>query len=356
VDKEFWQGKKVLLTGHTGFKGAWLSLWLRLLGARIIGYSLAPPTTPSLFEVARLRDLLTHIERDIRDLAHLQEVVQTHSPEIVIHLAAQALVRRSYQEPVETYATNILGTVHLLEAVRRVGGVRAIIIVTSDKCYDNREWVWAYREIDPLGGLDPYASSKGCAELITAAYRHSFFQGRPGQPEVALASVRAGNVIGGGDWAEDRLIPDIIKAFAQATPVIIRYPHAQRPWQHVLEALGGYLLLAEKLYGQGAEYAGAWNFGPAAGDARPVAQVVDLMANLWGSGAAWELAQEPQPPETQFLRLDSSKARSQLGWKPKLNLDQALALTVAWYQQFQKDPATIREFTESQITFYANLT
>jgi CDP-glucose 4,6-dehydratase len=355
VNPDFWKGKRVLITGHTGFKGSWLACWLKLFDARVIGYALPPPTTPSLFDLVQVGEEMASNIGDILELPLLIKVIKSEQPEIVFHLAAQALVRRSYQEPLATYATNIMGTVHLLEAIRQVGGVRALVIITSDKCYENKEWLWGYREIDPLGGSDPYASSKGCAELITASYRQSFFNpAKFDQHGVALASARAGNVIGGGDWAEDRLVPDIMKAFLQRRAVLIRNPQACRPWQYVLEPLRGYLRLAERLYTQGSSYAEAWNFGPAENDVRPVGWLVDHLAKSWGRGAGWELDPEAHPHEAHLLKLDCSKSKARLGWKPKLDLEQALAWTVAWYKTFQEDPSLLKEMTKSQIIAYQN--
>lgn len=355
VNLDFWKGKKVLITGHTGFKGAWLAYWLQLLNSKVIGYALPPPTTPSLFALAQVEAGMTSIIGDILDLPLLTKVIKSEQPEIVVHLAAQALVGRSYQEPRETYLTNIMGTVNLLEAIRQVCSVRAIVVITSDKCYENKEWVWGYREIDPMGGDDPYASSKGCAELIAASYRKSFFNPAEfDQHGVAFASARAGNVIGGGDWAEDRLVPDVMKAFLQRQAVQIRNPYAYRPWQYILEPLRGYLLLAERLYTQGPMYAEAWNFGPAENDVRPVIWLVERLAQSWGIGAGWELDPKAHPHEAHLLKLDCSKSMSRLGWKPQLNLEQALEWTVAWYKTFQKDPSSLKEMTESQIISYMN--
>jgi CDP-glucose 4,6-dehydratase len=356
VNGEFWRGKRVLITGHTGFKGAWLSLWLHLKQAEVIGFSLPPPTVPSLFELTGLGDVIDSCEGDVRDLNHLKEVIASRRPELVMHMAAQALVRRSYADPLETYSTNIIGTVNVLEAIRQVGGVRAVIIVTSDKCYDNREWIWGYREIDPMGGLDPYSSSKASAELVTAAFRHSFFNPREfSQHGVAVASVRAGNVIGGGDWAADRLIPDIMNAIGAHQVVRIRHPDAYRPWQHVLEPLRGYLILAERLYNQGPDYGEAWNFGANSGDLRPVAWVVEKIAEMWEPGLRWVLEAGQQVHEARLLNLDCAKARMRLGWEPKLDLEQALKWTVSWYQTYLHDAATVKEFTESQILNYTKL-
>ncbi|MCP5195825.1 MAG: CDP-glucose 4,6-dehydratase [Gammaproteobacteria bacterium] len=338
MNPAFWSGRRVLLTGHTGFKGGWLSLWLQRLGAVVTGYALAPPTQPCLFETARVGEGMHSILGDVRNLDALYAALAEFRPEIVFHLAAQPLVVHAYQAPVETYATNVLGTVHLLEAVRQVGGVRSVVNVTSDKCYHNREWLWGYRENEPMGGDDPYSSSKGCAELVTAAYRASFFppadHARHG---VALASVRAGNVIGGGDWAEDRLIPDLIRAFQTGRRVTIRHPHAIRPWQHVLEPLSGYLTLAERLWLEGMPYAEGWNFGPTEADARPVHWLANRLRELWSSGAHWEPDRQPHPPEAQMLKLDCAKARTRLGWMPRWDLEEALTRTVEWYQAFFRD-------------------
>ena len=330
----FWRGKRVLVTGHSGFKGSWLSLWLQSLGAETIGYSLPPPTQPSLFEVARVAEGMDSITGDIRDLEHLCSIVAKYRPQVVIHMAAQALVRSSYSDPVETYSTNVMGTVNLLEAVRRAGGVKAVVSVSSDKCYENKEWLWGYRENEPMGGYDPYSSSKGCAELVTAAYRSSYFNAsRYAEHGVALASARAGNVIGGGDWAEDRLIPDVLRAIGRNEPVVIRNPHAVRPWQHVLEPLSGYLTLAEKLYTEGPAYAEGWNFGPVDEDAKPVQWIVEQLTAQWGEGASWQLDGNPQPHEAHYLKLDCSKARAKLGWHPRWNLPTTLKSIIHWHKQ-----------------------
>ena len=344
------------MTGHTGFKGSWMSLWLLSLGAELTGYALKPPTNPSLFEEARVADGMHSIEGDIRDLPHLKQAMQDAKPEIVMHMAAQSLVRFSYQNPVETYATNVMGTVHMLEAVRATPSVRAVVNITTDKCYENHEWVWGYREVDPMGGYDPYSNSKGCAELVSAAYRSSFFNPSDYlKHEVALATVRAGNVIGGGDWAQDRLIPDIVAAFEQGKPVHIRNPHSIRPWQHVLEPLRGYLMLAEKLVEDGPAYAEAWNFGPNDEDAKPVGWIVEQMAARWGNGAHWEVDAGEHPHEAGYLKLDISKARSRLHWSPILRLDEALSLIVDWAQQ-RKTGADARGLTQGQIKSYQQTT
>ncbi|MGB5972615.1 MAG: CDP-glucose 4,6-dehydratase [Nodosilinea sp.] len=335
MDLNFWHGKRVFLTGHTGFKGSWLALWLQQLGAEVTGFATAAPTQPSLFEAAQVADGMTSILGDVRDLASLQQAMATARPDVVLHLAAQPLVRYSYQNPVETYSTNVMGTVNFLEAVRHTPSVRVAVVITSDKCYENREWVWGYREDEAMGGHDPYSNSKGCAELVTAAYRASFFPAETyAEHQVAVASVRAGNVIGGGDWAVDRLIPDMIKAFHQGQCVLIRNPHAIRPWQHVLEPLGGYLLLAEQLWQQGATLASGWNFGPQDDDARPVSWIVDRLTTLWGEGATWELDAGPHPHEAQYLKLDCSKAKALLGWNPRLTLADTLDWIVEFYRGY----------------------
>lgn len=352
----FWRGKRVFLTGHTGFKGSWLSLWLQSLGAELTGYALKPPTTPSLFEVGRVAEGMLCIEGDIRDLAHLTRAVLDARPEIVIHMAAQSLVRYSYQNPVETYATNVMGTVHMLEAVRAAQSVRAVVNITTDKCYENREWVWGYRENDPMGGYDPYSNSKGCAELVSSAYRSSFFNADDYLKHgVGLATARAGNVIGGGDWAKDRLIPDILAAFEHGKPVHIRNPNAVRPWQHVMEPLRGYLMLAERLVEHGPDYAEAWNFGPAEEDARPVGWIVEQMAERWGGEVQWQLGGGEHPHEAGCLKLDILKARSRLHWSPALRLESALNLVTDWAKRHKRG-ADARQLTLEQIERYQQAT
>ena len=353
MNTSFWRDKCVLLTGHTGFKGSWLSLWLQSMGAQVVGYALAPPTNPSLFEVAEVGNGMTSVIGDIRDLEHLREVFAEHQPEIVIHMAAQPLVRYSYSEPVETYSTNVMGTVNLLEAVRNTSSVKAVVNVTSDKCYENREWVWGYRENEAMGGHDPYSNSKGCAELVTAAYRNSFFQPSTinHQPSPAVATARAGNVIGGGDWADDRLIPDIMRAITQCKPVNIRNPHAIRPWQHVLEPLSGYLLLAQKLYEEGAVYAEGWNFGPNDTDAKPVQWIVERLTKAWGEGASWALDGRDHPHEAHYLKLDCSKAKARLDWHPRWHLADTLGVIIDWHRAF-RDDKNMRELTLRQISAY----
>jgi CDP-glucose 4,6-dehydratase len=352
MSKLFWAGRRVLVTGHTGFKGGWLALWLQRLGARVHGLALPPPTTPALFDVARIgAGMESHIG-DIRDGTCVADVMRAADPEVVFHLAAQPLVRRSYADPVETYSTNVMGTLQVLEAVRRRGGVRAVVVVTSDKCYENREWSWGYREIDRLGGFDPYSNSKGCAELMTAAYRNSFFPvSRRAEHGVALATARAGNVIGGGDWAEDRLIPDSVRAIEAGRPIRIRNPDAVRPWQHVLDPLAGYLSLAERLYENGAGFAEAWNFGPSDEDARPVRWVVERFLDTWGQGNRWEIDGAPQPHEATYLKLDCSKARARLNWRPRMTLAAAVQSVCAWHHAL-RNGEPMRERTLGQIEQY----
>ena len=349
--EHIYRNRTVLITGHTGFKGTWLSLWLNHLGSNVIGYALKPPTQPNLFELCALDTKITSIEGDVNGFDHLKSVIQKHKPEIIFHLAAQALVRRSYYEPLETYSTNVMGTVHLLEAVRQTGGVRVIINVTSDKCYENQEWIWGYRENDPMGGQDPYSSSKGCSELVTTAYTKSYFN--PEQFEkhgVSVASVRSGNVIGGGDWAEDRLLPDCMKALLENRPIVIRYPDAVRPWQHVLEPLFGYLLLAQLLYQDGPTFAGAWNFGPEDSSAKSVRWIVQKIVDIWGDNAGWKMDQGDHFHEAHTLKLDCSKAKLKLGWYPQWDLETALRLTVDWYKAYghHEDilPMTVRQIEE----------
>jgi CDP-glucose 4,6-dehydratase len=348
----FWRSKRVFLTGHTGFKGSWLSLWLQQLGADVTGYALSPPTNPCLFEVAGIGQGMHSIIADIRDAESLAKSMSQAKPEIVIHMAAQPLVRYSYQAPVETYATNVMGTVHLLEAVRQTDTVRAVVIVTSDKCYENNEWPWGYRENEPMGGYDPYSNSKGCAELVTAAYRNSYFNPtNHGEHGVAIGSGRAGNVIGGGDWAQDRLIPDVLRAIESGRPVNIRSPHAIRPWQHVLEPLSGYLMLAEKLFTDGPAYAAGWNFGPADEDAKSVQWIVEQLIGHWGEGASWQLDSNPQPHEAHYLKLDCSKAKAKLDWHPRWQLALALASIVEW-QKAMLSRAEMKSMTCDQIAQY----
>ena len=349
-----WSAKRVLVTGHTGFKGGWLSLWLQQKNADVLGIALAPPAGPSLFEDAQVAREMRSVIGDIRDLDVLKLAFSEHHPEIVFHLAAQPLVRHSYLDPLGTYSTNVLGTANVLEAARHTGSVRAVVIVTTDKCYENREWEWPYREIDRLGGFDPYSSSKACAELVVAAYRNSFFNPADySRHGVAIASARAGNVIGGGDWAEDRLVPDIFRAFTSELPVRIRCPHAIRPWQHVLEPLRGYLSLAESISDDGVTNAEAFNFGPDQADCRPVEWVVRELAEAWGGDARWEVDNNVQPHEAHTLKLDCSKAAARLGWRPRIGLKDALGLTAEWYRA-RRDGQQMHAFTLGQIEDYAN--
>jgi CDP-glucose 4,6-dehydratase len=349
LNRQFWDGRRVFVTGHTGFKGSWLLLLLKQLGADVRGYSLPPPTEPSLFELLELDKACRHEEGDVRDLAQLQESLGRARPEIVIHMAAQPLVRASYANPVETYAVNVMGTVHLLEACRNVETVRSVVVVTTDKCYDNQGWVWGYRETDRLGGADPYSNSKAACELAVDAYRRSFFNPeRDGSPGVA--SARAGNVIGGGDFAEDRLVPDAVRAFMAGIPLSIRNPLAIRPWQHVLEPLCGYLLLAERLHGSAA-FASGWNFGPRTDESRSVQDVADTLAAHWGEGAGWVQDPAEHPHEAATLKLDSTKARLELGWEPRLTVEEALELTARWYMAFGRHEE-MREITERQVRDY----
>ncbi len=351
-DPAFWRNKKVFITGHTGFKGSWLALWLHSLGAQVTGYALKPPTDPSLFDLARVGDLLSSILADIRDLGTLKEKIGQAQPEIVIHMAAQPIVRDSYENPVETYSANVMGTVHLLEAVRKCPGVKSVINVTTDKCYENREWVWGYRENEPLGGYDPYSNSKACSELVTASFRDSFFNGQNYSSHgVALASARSGNVIGGGDWANDRLVPDCIRSLLRGEKIRIRNPLATRPWQHVLEPLGGYLLLAQKLYEKGPDFAEAWNFGPEDSDARPVEWIVKEICSRWGEGTGYEFDRGDQPHEARYLKLDWSKAKSRLGWRPRWNLERAMDKVLEWVRAYRKGE-DLRETCWKQIRAY----
>lgn len=334
VDPDFWKGKKVFLTGHTGFKGSWFSIWLQAMGAKLKGYSLEEsPTSPALFKVANVADGMESEIGDIRDLDAIQKSIQSFNPDILIHMAAQPLVRLSYTNPVDTYSTNVMGTVNVLEAARKCSNLKAIVSVTTDKCYENKEWVWGYRENEPMGGHDPYSNSKGCAELVSAAYRNSFFSD---EATANLATARAGNVIGGGDWAKDRLIPDILKAFQEDKPVIIRNPLATRPWQHVLEPLSGYLMLAESLY-KDTGYDQAWNFGPRDQDCKPVGYILNKMVQVWGEGVSWEHDKGTNPHEANLLKLDCSKAKAKLNWEPKWSVDDTLGKIVAWQKAWLQD-------------------
>lgn len=351
MDQGFWKNKRVFVTGHTGFKGSWLVLWLKERGATVCGYGLAPHTTPNLFELAKIETQIESVIGNICDLEKLKSHISKFQPEIVFHMAAQSLVRPSYRDPVETYATNVMGTVNLLEAVRATTSVRSVVVVTSDKCYENKEWAWGYRESEPMGGADPYSSSKGCAELVVSAYRRSFFEK---DKRVGIASARAGNVIGGGDWSEDRLIPDCVRSLEKGQAILIRNPNAIRPWQHVLEPLHGYMQLAEKAYKDPIAYSQGWNFGPDVEQAKPVKWIADHIVRHW-SGAKWQDASDPNAPhEAMFLKLDSTLARTHLDWQPRLNLESTLEMVMGWYRSVSKgEPAA--SVTLSQIHHYQSL-
>ena len=352
INASFWKGRRVFITGHTGFKGTWLCLWLHMLGAKVTGYALNPPTKPSLFELCRVDDLVSSVISDVRDSESLSKAMKIANPEVVIHMAAQPLVRDSYQIPVETYAINVMGTVNLLESVRKTESVRCVINVTTDKCDENKEWAWGYRENEPLGGHDPYSSSKACSELVTMAYRSSFFNSADyNKHSKGIASARAGNVIGGGDWATDRLIPDCIIALLEGREIIIRNPHAIRPWQHVLEPLSGYLLLAQKLVEDGAAFSSAWNFGPHDSDAKPVEWLIREICRRWGEKASYRVDKGWHPHEARYLKLDCSKARTELGWNPKWDLERALESIIKWTRVYQKK-GDLRKTCFSQIEAY----
>ena len=364
----FFDGRRVLVTGHTGFKGSWLSLWLHTLGARVTGYALDPPTDPNLFQLCRIDQLVHSIIADIRDLDALRRAMQEAAPEIVIHMAAQPLVRDSYTNPVETYEINVMGTVNVLEAIRTTPTVRAVVVVTTDKCYENHEWVWGYRENEPLGGYDPYSSSKACAELVTAAYRRSFFNSTSSSTQQpftlhsspftfhapAIATARAGNVIGGGDWGKDRLVPDCIRALLKGEKIAIRDPSAIRPWQHVLEPLAGYLVLAQRLFQDGPSFAEAWNFGPHDADARPVEWLVRRLCEQWGEGASYEMDTGEHPHEAHYLKLDCSKAEHRLGWHPRWDLAKAIESLVQWAKAYQRGD-DLRAHCIKEIAAYMNV-
>lgn len=355
LNRSFWRGRRVFVTGHTGFKGSWLCLWLHALGAEVTGYALNPPTEPALFQQAEVAGLIRSLRADIRDYAHLRRAIEEASPEVVLHMAAQSVVYKGYEDPIDTYSSNVMGTVHLFEALRQIGRPCTVVNVTSDKCYENREWVWGYRENDPMGGHDPYSNSKGCAELVSSAYRDSFF--RPdsiSEHGIALATARAGNAIGGGDWTSHQLIPDLVRAFLANEPCVIRNPSAYRPWQFVLEPLRGYLLLAERLAEDPSRFASGWNFGPANSDIKPVRWIADEMVRLWSGSAAWKLDSAVHPHEAHALRLETSKAATELHWQPALSLARALEWIVEWYRGY-KDGRNLQQLTLDQIERYESL-
>jgi len=355
IDKSFWRNKKIFITGHTGFKGSWLCLILHSLGAKITGYALPPPTDPNLFTLSKISELVHSVVADIRDFDSLKKAIISAQPDIIFHMAAQSLVRESYKIPVETYSVNVMGTVNLFEAIRNTEGIKAVINVTTDKCYENREWLWGYRENEPLGGYDPYASSKACSELITAAYKSSFFNPRDYHSHgVGIASVRAGNAIGGGDWATDRLFPDCVRALLSREEILMRNPQSIRPWQHVLEPLSGYLLLAQNLYEKGPKYSEAWNFGPDDSDAKPVEWIVKKICEKWGRGASYEIDKGIHPHEAHYLKLDCSKAKALLGWYPKWNLDQAIDMVLEWTKTYAENQ-DVRAICLKQIRDYSDL-
>lgn len=354
TNPNFWSGKRVFVTGHTGFKGSWLCLWLHRMGAQVTGYALPPPTNPSLFELAQIEQLIDSQIGNVDDLPRLVGAMQRSKAEVVIHMAAQSLVRYSYDNPVETFTTNVLGTVHCLQAVRQTPSVRAVVVVTSDKCYYNEEWVWGYREDSRLGGVDPYSGSKGAAELVVTAYQHSYFSADRHADGPAVASARAGNVIGGGDWALDRLVPDILRSLLNNQPTMIRNPQATRPWQHVLEPLNGYLTLAERLYTDGHPFSGGWNFGPSEKSERAVGWIISRLYALWGANFEWQLDAVPGPPESTFLKLDASKAHALLQWWPKLDLETTLKWIVDWARQYQ-DGADVRTISLADIDRFTGI-
>ena len=355
MDLNFWSGRRVFITGHTGFKGSWLSLWLTQLGAEVTGFALQPSTTPSLYELLGLSKSIESIIADVTNPDSIEAALVKTKPEIVFHMAAQPLVRQSYIDPYNTYLTNVMGTVNVLQSLRAINSVRSFVNITTDKCYENNEWLWGYRESEPLGGFDPYSSSKACSELITAAFRSSYFNTElHSRHKLGIATARAGNVIGGGDWAADRLMPDILNSFGAERPVVLRNPNSIRPWQHVLEPLRGYLTLAEQLFHKGSDMAEAWNFGPVDSDAKTVQWIVDKMVQLWGQGASWETDSSVQPHEAHFLKLDISKAKHRLNWHPKLNLEAALAMIVEW-ERARLAGLDIKNVTIAQIKSYEKL-
>ena len=350
-----WRGRRVFVTGHTGFKGGWLAHWLAYRGATVRGYALEPSTQPNMFTAAAVGSVVEDVRGDTRDYPSLERALKEFRPEVVFHLAAQPLVRRSYDDPLLTFSTNVMGTVNLLEAVRKTPSVRAVVCITTDKVYRNQEWEWPYRETDALGGFDPYSSSKACAEIAAASYRSSFFPPeRLSEHGVAVATVRAGNVIGGGDWSKDRLIPDLIRGFQAGEPILIRRPRATRPWQHVLEPLSGYMLLAERMLEQPERFATAFNFGPADEDAWPVERIANKLVDLWGEGAKWVRDEAEHVHEDHALRLDASRARLELGWRPRLRIESALEWSMHWYRNW-KQGEDMQRFTLKQIADYERL-
>ncbi len=354
MEKKFWSGKKVLMTGHTGFKGSWLSLWLQSSGAQVIGYALEPPTVPNMFEIAGVSKGMKSVLGDVRDFNSLRMILEEEKPEIVIHMAAQSVVRTSYEDPIGTYSTNVMGTVHLLEAIRSSRSVKAVVNVTTDKCYDNKEWLWGYRETDALGGFDPYSNSKACSELVTSSYRTAFYSNIPDEIKPAVATARAGNVLGGGDWTKDQLVPDIMRSLFDGRPIRIRNPYAVRPWQFVLDPLQGYLTLAERLYQKGSEFAGAWNFGPSSQDVYDVNWIAKRILDQWKEGSSIEFTNKEGPHEAGYLKLDSSKANNLLKWKSRLSLSDTLDWVVEWYRAY-KSGDDMKKVTLQQIARYEKL-
>jgi CDP-glucose 4,6-dehydratase len=354
IDRSFWQGKRVFISGHTGFKGSWLCLWLHSLGATVTGYALNPPTNPNLFSLCEIDRLVTSVIADVRDINLLRDAILSAQPEIIIHMAAQSLVRASYKNPAETYSVNVMGTVNLFEAIRNTRGIKAFVNVTTDKCYENKEWHWGYREYEPLGGYDPYSNSKACSELVTSAYRNSFFNPKNYVSHgLGLASARAGNVIGGGDWATDRLIPDCVTALLHNEQILIRNPSSVRPWQHVLEPLSGYLALSQKLYENGPRYSEAWNFGPEDSDDKPVEWIVTQICQKWGHNASYDIAKGEHPHEAHYLKLDCSKAKAELGWYPRWNIEMAIDKVLEWTRAY-KELKDVRNVCLKQIAEYSN--
>ncbi|UOF92769.1 CDP-glucose 4,6-dehydratase [Fodinisporobacter ferrooxydans] len=353
MDKNFWENKRVFITGHTGFKGSWLALTLHLMGAEIVGYALEPSTTPSLFQLCRINTLIKSIYGDIRNKEKVEFEINSFKPEIIFHLSAQPLVRKSYLDPYETFSTNVMGTVNILEAIRKCNSVKAVVNVTTDKVYENKEWVWGYREIDNLGGYDPYSSSKACSELVTAAYRSSFYNSESNNKHVGIATARAGNVIGGGDWSSDRLIPDCIRSILEGKEIVIRSPESSRPWQHVLEPIKGYLILAQKLYENGEKFSGAWNFGPDDNDVKTVKWMVEELYKQWGGAATYKIEKKDHLHESKILKLDNSKAKSGLNWYPKWNIDYSVEKVVEWVHAY-KEQNDLKEISINQIIEYFN--